>query len=188
MSYDIHITRKAHWAEAHGPQISKDEWQRYVNARTDMRWMDTTKWTPGDCCVELLDENDRPYGAIWWDKGELTTRRPEEKTVLRAMLIANDLNAVTMGDDGETYVDIHSPSVGRPAYYNPNNLTNEWEEPPADYASTALRSSLQPTSADTKREQFRWTPYNIAIAAIVVLVLSILLGNMLFGILKLFLE
>ncbi|TAF99707.1 MAG: hypothetical protein EAZ43_15280 [Betaproteobacteria bacterium] len=188
MSYDIHITRKAHWAEEHGPQISKDEWRHYVGGRADMRWMDITKWTPGDYCAELLDENDRPYGAIWWCKGELTTRRPEEAIVLRAMHIARDLNAVTMGDDGETYVDICSPSVGRPAYHNPSNLTNEWEEPPADYASTALRLPLQPNSVDAKGAQFRWTPYTIAVAAIVVLVLSSFLGNVLFSIFKFFLE
>lgn len=117
MSYDIHITRKAHWFELHGPQITKDEWCAYVEGRADLRWMDTSKWTPGDACVELLDENGRSYGEIWRERGELTTRRPKLAVVLRATSIAKDLRAITMGDDGETYVGTNTPNMSRPAYY-----------------------------------------------------------------------
>jgi hypothetical protein len=28
--YDLHITRKVHWADSDGPQISQAEWQEYV--------------------------------------------------------------------------------------------------------------------------------------------------------------
>jgi hypothetical protein len=184
MSYDLHITRKAHWSEQHGPQITKDEWRSYVEGCTDLRWWDTTKWTPGDDCAELLDESGASYGAIWWDRGELTTRRPETAVVLRAIYMAQDLNAVTMSDDGETYVDINSPTVGRPAYYNPNNLTNEWEEPPANYGSLALQIAQRQHSVDAKSAPFKWTFYTIALAAIVAIILANLLGNVLFNALK----
>ncbi len=185
MSYDIHVTRKAHWSELHGPQITKDEWCAYVEGCADLRWMDTSKWTPGDACAELLDENGLSYGAIWWANGELTTRRPESVVVLRAMSIAKDLRAITMGDDHETYVDTNAPSTGRPAYYNPDNLTNEWEEPPIGYepaGSQITKRNHVPT--ENRRAPFQWTFHTIALAAIVVLIVSSVLGNLLFSVLK----
>jgi hypothetical protein len=190
MSYDIHITRKAHWAEEHGPQITRDEWRAYVQKTPEtLRWTDTSTWTPGDECVDLIDNNGRVFGSVWWHTGSITTRRPEPTVLIRTMEIARDLRAVVMGDDGETYRDFDAPSFSTPAYRNPNNASNTWEEPPAAFLAEAERARLERVKRNRSLADAKdWTLGKALTVALIAIAAASFLGNMLFDAIKPFLE
>ena len=134
MGYDVHITRKAHWAEEHGPGISMDEWQQYVDDHPECHWFEIAgrKQKPDDAVV-VYDSSGSELGPIWWQGGEVRTKNPPLELVSYMIGAANMLNARVMGDDGETYRDANRPDVFRPPYVNPNNHTNVWEESPEGY-------------------------------------------------------
>jgi hypothetical protein len=101
------------------------------------------------------------------------------------MEIAKELQGVVMGDEGETYRDFDQPGVCSPPYFNPNNLSNAWEEPPLDYAERASPSdrTVPPNAGELVRKD--WTLGKLATAALVILVVATFLGNALFALVKL---
>lgn len=102
MSYDLHVTRKAHWADVDGPGISLAEW---------------TTFAAGD--PELVPDPDNdvedflwiahPGGpwALWWNaRGEIMTSSVDEPVLGKLLAIAAALGARVLGDDDEHYVAV----------------------------------------------------------------------------------
>ncbi len=149
MSYDIHVTRKAHWATERGPKISAEEWTAYVNGRSDLRWEENSRLAPHARMVEMLDGAGEVFTAFWWSEGNIDRKRPQHHDIEQMILIARDLNARVMGDEGETYHDPDRPYDSTPAFYDPLNLTNEWREPPP--VAEAIAASA-PTVATNEKQ------------------------------------
>lgn len=97
--YDLHITRKVHWADSDGPQISQAEWQEYV--KQDRQVAHDPANSEFDFVVSLPGESF----PIWLDPrlGELVTKDPSQRAVVKLIDIARALRARVQGDDGEVY-------------------------------------------------------------------------------------
>ncbi len=97
--YDLHITRKVHWADSNGPTISQAEWREYV--KHDGQVARDPANSEFDFVVSLTGESF----PIWLDPklGELVTKDPSQRAVAKLIDIARTLRARVQGDDGELY-------------------------------------------------------------------------------------
>ncbi|MQU29190.1 hypothetical protein GHO29_22240 [Pseudomonas helleri] len=97
--YDIHITRKAFWADEDGPTISISDWEKYI--AQDPQITPDTKNTKNDFLVSLGTETF----PIWFNPilGELYTKNPSDDAIKKMIDVASRLGANAQGDDGELY-------------------------------------------------------------------------------------
>ncbi len=109
MGYDLHITRREHWADA-GDDISGDEWLTVVATDPELQ----------------LQVENGPYFAVWsqhssegdhwlsWSDGQIDTKNPTNALIDKMVEIARELGAEVQGDDGEIYTSsTHLPRVER---------------------------------------------------------------------------
>ena len=114
MGYDLHITRKEHWADHEQSNISFDEWLAYVKTDSELELINgfeikigseaEFKNAPGFCewnAPTEKDPNARPWFDYW--KGSIDTKNPDEPTIHKMIHIATALNAKVQGDEGEFY-------------------------------------------------------------------------------------
>lgn len=94
MGYDLHITRAEDWCENAGFEITPEEWLDYV---------------ANDPELHILGENG-DYFAEWgandwldWSEGNIYTKNPRSALIKKMVEIAEELDAVVQGDDGEVY-------------------------------------------------------------------------------------
>lgn len=97
MGYDLHITRKPHWANEEGSYITLEEWLSLVQD------------------AELtIDEQNGPYFAVWLGPGEyacwihyyeddLFSNHPTDGFIEKMVQLARQLGGRVQGDDGEIY-------------------------------------------------------------------------------------
>jgi hypothetical protein len=98
MGYDLHLTRRAHWADEEGPTISFAEWEKYVASDAEIQR------DPMNQATDFLFVA-HPNGPVplWWSEGEIRTKNPDPPTVQKLVQIAHELSASVQGDDGERY-------------------------------------------------------------------------------------
>lgn len=99
MGYELHITRAEFWAENEGQGIGREEWLRLVEQDPEL----------------AIDEQNGPLFANWgpvsedysrwfdWSEGNVYTKNPDRKSLVKMLQIAALLGATVQGDDGETY-------------------------------------------------------------------------------------
>jgi hypothetical protein len=99
MGYDLHVTRKEYWCDETGPEISLDEWIRYVRSDGEVQ---PDPDNPGDeNWIVVLGVDSWP---LWWSTtGEVYTKNPEDAMTQKLISIASVLNARVLGDDEEIY-------------------------------------------------------------------------------------
>ena len=98
MGYDLHITRRPEWSDDDGPEITLEEWLAYVNSDEEL-WLDADNGLTGFLWTGRPQE---PW-PLWWDRGEIYAKNPDEFTIRKLAAIAEQLNAKVQGDDGEVY-------------------------------------------------------------------------------------
>ena len=98
MGYDLHITRRAQWADDGGPEITLEEWGAYVASDAEVR--PDADNGPTDF---LWAAHPREPWPLWWDRGTVSTKNPDDETVRKLVAIADRLGATVQGDDGEVY-------------------------------------------------------------------------------------
>ena len=96
MGWEIHITRKQHWAEPDGPQITFQEWQQYL--ATDAEIVKDLVNGEHDFLMLLADGTACP---LWYnfDLGELHAKHPSDEAIEKAKQIAVALRARVLDDD-----------------------------------------------------------------------------------------
>lgn len=101
--YDLHITRKVQWADSNGPLISLAEWREYV--KHDRQVAHDSANSEFDFVVSLPGESF----PIWLDPklGDLVTKDPSQRAVVKLIEIARALRARVQGDEGELYPSAH---------------------------------------------------------------------------------
>ncbi|OQP46543.1 hypothetical protein [Niastella populi] len=115
MGYDLHITRNVYWfeGEQNSNDISLDEWLSYIHIDgSELELVDThgvkvpeaeakLQVPPGFCEWTSHPENERP----WFDysNGNISTKNPDEPTIMKMISMAKELKAKVQGDDGEVY-------------------------------------------------------------------------------------
>lgn len=97
MSYDIHITRAAHWAENDERRIALDDWisAAHVDSRLEHRG--------GGTFVATGLRSDGQDAAFHWFEGDVYTADPDEPTLAVMRDLARALGGQLQGDDGEEY-------------------------------------------------------------------------------------
>lgn len=102
MGYDLHITRKAHWADEQGPAISEAEWRAVVEADPELSVDTETQYVTARGEWVFAAWRGEP-GVLGWFDGEITAKHPEQPLVVKMVQIAEGLGASVQGDDGEVY-------------------------------------------------------------------------------------
>jgi len=116
MSYNVYITRKHHWADPEGPEISLAEWLAVIDADPEMESDGYAETRPEDGSVfrtepECLSvwtaysEHDKSGNAAWfvYSNGCVIVRNPDAEVVRKMWSIAQALSAKVQGDDMEVY-------------------------------------------------------------------------------------
>jgi hypothetical protein len=98
MGYDIHITRADFWANSEGREISLNEWRRYLDSDPDI--VPDPHNGPTDF---LFVKHPTSPAPLWWRKGEVYSKNPDEPTIQKMIEIAEALGTAVQGDDGESY-------------------------------------------------------------------------------------
>jgi hypothetical protein len=116
VGYDVHITRKEHWSDEAGPEISLDEWLHYVGSDPEMRLDGFAEAAlPGGSVLRT----ESPGIAVWTTYSghevdgnmawfchfgdRVTVKNPDEEILQKMARIAQTLAAKVQGDDGEEY-------------------------------------------------------------------------------------
>lgn len=125
MGYELHITRRNHWADTETSDISLDEWLNYVNNDKELELLNgydikigaevTHQDAPGYCewmsHPSEQETNSRPWFSYW--KGSIDTKNPDAPTIRKMIQIASALNAKVQGDDGEFYTEEYVAEMER---------------------------------------------------------------------------
>ncbi|WP_156374671.1 hypothetical protein [Pseudorhodoferax sp. Leaf274] len=98
MGYDIHLTRREHWFDENEPEISLQQWLEYVATDSEIQ-PDPENPDPENFVVTL----DGVVWPLWWDRGEVTTKNPHERVIIKLVKVAQVLKARVLGDDDEIY-------------------------------------------------------------------------------------
>jgi hypothetical protein len=99
--YNLHITRKGHWAEPGGPVITAEEWLAYVANDPQLKPIPESE-THG---VTVNVESKYPNRKLHWSShsGDIYTEKPDVAVLAKMLQIASALGAKVQGDDGEVY-------------------------------------------------------------------------------------
>jgi len=116
MGYEVHITRANEWTESKKTPVALADWEAYVNADPEMRldgFAETT--TPQGETIRI----EIPGIAVWtsysghevdgnmawfsWFNGRVSVKSPDKEILQKMHAIAEALNAIVLGDEGERY-------------------------------------------------------------------------------------
>ena len=104
VGYDIHIVRDPSDYDRH--PITAEEWQRYIDADSDLRRPEIGKSYYSDGLALLPSAPGDPEGWPWlsWSGGTIYAKYPQEDTLKKMLQIAKYFEAQVVGDEGEIYV------------------------------------------------------------------------------------
>lgn len=116
MGYDVHITRKQHWADQVGQRIELDEWLRYVEGDAEMRLDGAAEAAfvdggtlrvegPGIAVWVAYSGHGSDGNMAWFDHFEdrVTVKNPDREILRKMFAVAQALDARVLGDEGEGY-------------------------------------------------------------------------------------
>ena len=117
MGYELHITRQADWFDDDPDlKISMDEWKNYVHGDPEMRLDNYCEAKLEDGRLLRIDEEgisvwlsysgngiNGNYAWFSYSGGNIDVKNPDDEIVGKMLLIARQLNAKVLGDDGESY-------------------------------------------------------------------------------------
>jgi hypothetical protein len=115
MTYDVHVTRKPHWADSAGPAITLHEWLAYVETDTELRLVgfaqvetpdgDVREESTGLTLWSGYSQHAVAGNMAWFDHhhDRITCRNPDTEIIRKMHRIASALKARVQGDKGEVY-------------------------------------------------------------------------------------
>lgn len=117
MGYEVFITRNPFGREEKQPAITLTEWLDYVKQDDELRLDETAEIVPPDgtkicmpgngLCVWVgWPKHDDSSGArVYFDfrRGRICSKGGDETVLKKLLAVANALNAVVQGDEGELY-------------------------------------------------------------------------------------
>ncbi len=123
MGYDVHITRRKHWVDDDGPEITLDEWLELLKLDPDIRLDGFAEATVDGSTLRV----EAPGLAVWtnysgdgvngnhawfyWSRGDISVKNPDVEILRKMHSISQALAAAVQGDDGEFY-----DSEGKPMH------------------------------------------------------------------------
>jgi hypothetical protein len=116
MGYDVHITRKQHWSDEDGEQITLAEWLAVVEVDASMRLDGHAEaHLAGDAVLRVESEglsvwtgwsgHGKAGGMAWFDywRGSIAVKNPDPEILRKMWELAQALSAQVQGDEGELY-------------------------------------------------------------------------------------
>ena len=113
MGYELHIIRQNDWYRYDEvSNITIEEWINYVSSDSELElkngYMDMihNTWIKslGYCeWTTYFDENNNTNPWFLFSSGRISTKYPDDNTIIKMIRIAEVLNARVQGDDGEFY-------------------------------------------------------------------------------------
>ena len=129
MGYNIYITRKDHWADESGEQITHEEWEEYVKSDAELTLEDYVK-DEGFSVWRGYSRHEENVRIAWFShlEGNIYTKNPDEEILEKSLSIAQAINGKVQGDDGEVYDAKGKPYSWEEAEVQnpPNNNTKKW--------------------------------------------------------------
>ena len=106
MSYNLHVVRTPDWMDAASAPIARREVVNLVEADPELTWS-TTEF------VDVRDKNGTVFRLAYmkwhgsscflWKKDQIICQNPDEAQTAKMIRIAEVLQAIVVGDDGERY-------------------------------------------------------------------------------------
>lgn len=116
MGYDVHVTRKKHWSDKDGEEISLEEWLALVDGDSELRLDGYAEASLGDGGVLRVDDPSMVvwiahpgHGMrdgmawMWLSNGNVQAKNPDGTMLKKLWDIAQSLDAKLQGDEGELY-------------------------------------------------------------------------------------
>jgi hypothetical protein len=114
MGYNLHVTRRVHWADNDGPEITEDEWRRTVEADPDLAMVGFAEARTPDGHVLRTDDPSiaqmvthprlAEHGAwLSLSTGNIVVKNPDDILVAKMCELSGGLEARVQGDEGEFY-------------------------------------------------------------------------------------
>ena len=123
MAYDLHLVRTENWLNAADAPVSKEDVDALILSDAELDWSKEYVDMKVDGEVKrfhLIDWKGEPF--FWWYKDQIKFNSSDRDALIKLIRMADRLNAVVVGDDGEHYklgllpngdvsVTSHSPQV-----------------------------------------------------------------------------
>ena len=99
MGYELHITRADDWASNEGSAIEPSEWLELIDRDTSLRLAGYN----GPYFANWDGDPDDPEAWLDLVDGNITTKNPSAALLQKMLEVAERLDAVVQGDEGELY-------------------------------------------------------------------------------------
>ena len=111
MGYGLHITRRAHWSDEHGPEISAEEWVAYAATDPELEITGAAEAvSPQGETIRMASpgltrwvQGGETAGWLSFQRGSLSANNPSDDFVIKMHRISVALGAKLEGDEGELY-------------------------------------------------------------------------------------
>lgn len=104
MAYDLHLVRTNDWLDAADAPVTKADVDALILSDTELSWSMVYIDMQVDGEVKrfhLIDWKGEPF--FWWYQDQIKFNSSNQDALIKLMLMADTLNAVVVGDDGEHY-------------------------------------------------------------------------------------
>ena len=95
MGYDIYITRKQHWFDEDGPEISESEWLDVASRHRELLRL------AGTHDFELRKAQASRY--LFYSSGQIFMKKPTREALMLMISLSKELKAHVQGEEGELY-------------------------------------------------------------------------------------
>ncbi|WP_299161146.1 hypothetical protein [uncultured Tenacibaculum sp.] len=133
MGYELCIKRKEE-----SQKITKEEWSEYIKSDSQFEPIEefSAKINENDAFTVSTpnaglwksDEGEVPF-TFYEECGEITVKNPDNRIIEKMILIANELNAIVEGEEGEIYDESYlNDAFSNRLYSNSSNVDKRWWE------------------------------------------------------------
>ena len=111
MAYDLHLVRTNDWLDAADAPVTKADVDALILSDTELSWsVDYIDMqVDGEAKrFHLIDWKGEPF--FWWYQDQIKFNSPDKDALIKLVRMAEMLNAVVVGDDGEHYALVLLPN------------------------------------------------------------------------------
>jgi hypothetical protein len=113
MAYEVHVVRTRNWLDASCAPITKHDVDSLIAGDPELSWSTADYVDMGDETGTLtrywmIAWRDQP--CFWWYRDQITCSDPDDAQLSKLLHMAQALDALVVGDDGETYGADDRPS------------------------------------------------------------------------------
>lgn len=104
MAYDLHLVRTSDWLDAADAPITKADVDALILADAELSW--SADYIDMQVEAEakrfhMIDWKGEP--VFWWYQNQIKFNSPDQDALIKLIGMAEALNALVVGDDGEHY-------------------------------------------------------------------------------------